>query len=302
MKCILLAGNRKDYKPVGNKPNKALLEVAGTSIIARMLSELDQVQQISAIAVVGPLEFLKTKVETIIENKNIDKPVCFVQQGDSLIENVFLGIEGLGLSRKTQEPIFILPGDLPLVQHQEIQEFLENADMDTCDFATGLASEKALQRYYPTATQKGIKMAYFYFAEGAFRPNNFHAVRPGSVAFSEYIAKTYHLRYQKKLRNIMIMFFELLKLTIKVPTGFLFYLGMQWLRFLHTVGFHKTGDFFAVAFKIKHAERYISAILGTRYRLIPMSRAGAALDVDNDVDYQTIHARYDEWTGDTGHH
>jgi GTP:adenosylcobinamide-phosphate guanylyltransferase len=298
MKCILLAGNRKDYKPVGNQPNKALLEVGGSSIIWRMLGELNQVTNISEIAIVGPQKFLKPKIEPLITAHNFKKPVIFVEQGESLVENVYLGIEGFGLERNTLTPVFIMPGDLPLVQHQEIQDFLDRVDLNACDFATGLAPEEALKKYYPTETQSGIKMSYFYFAEGAFRANNFHVVRPGAVGFAEYVTKTYHLRYQKRFSNIILMLFELLKLMVKIPTGFLFYLGMQWIRLLNALRLKKLGSFFGNMCKIKGAEYYISIILDTRYRLIPMQLGGAALDVDNDADYATICARFNEWTED----
>jgi len=294
MDCIILAGNRENYRAVSHKPNKAFLEVSGQPILKIMLLELEKVPEIDRILLVGP----ERQIADLVANELPDgyaKPLLIFEQQSDLVANILEVVDATQESPDPDRYVLILPSDIPLMTCEEVREFVAQCDMSQYDMVSGVTTSEALSRYYPTESSPGVRMAYFFFREGHYRINNMHMVRPSALDGAEYIRKTYAIRYQKEFRNILKMIFQLMLVALRSPAGIFIYLGMSSARWCHEMGWEGMSRWFRRWFPLKRAAKSISKVLGTRFHIAVTKYGGAAIDVDNEADYEAIVARFDEW-------
>jgi len=76
---------------------------------------------------------------------------------------------------------------------------------------------------------------------------------------------------------------------------FKYYLGLQFCLFAARLGINSAIKFFRRWTPRKDLERCISTIMETRFTTLECPYPGAALDIDNDKDYEAMNARFDEW-------
>jgi len=313
---ILLAGDRKGSKSVFGI-NKSLLELNGIPLFMHVLSALQDVDYIENIYVVGP----KSKIEEILKRDasppsftstpflkvgrgGFKKDVIVVEQKANLYENMwhtFLSsINGYNdgdeykNSSLMEKAVFVTAGDMPLITPSEINEFLSNCNMTDYDYCIGMTPEAVLRYYYPSNKKPGIKLAYLNLKESKYRISNLHLVKPFKIANREYIEKMYEYRYQKDIRNIIGLTLEL----IKKHTGFkslLFYIFVQMSLFLSHIHLEFLSRFFRQFVSIEMAEGIVSNVLKTRLKVVETSLGGAALDVDNERDFNVIKVMYGDW-------
>ena len=293
MDCIILAGNRESYRDVSNKHNKALLDIDGRPILEIIVRELASIEEIDRLLVVGPKVDLDKSLAPICED--YPKPILTFEQKQDLVENILSVVNETGSEDDPDRYVLILPSDIPLIIAEEIREFISKADMSRYDYVGGLATDETLTRFYATPEKPGVKMAYFYCQRYGYRINNLHMVRPRAIHGIQYIRKTYSIRYQKKLWNMVGVFFSLLGLALKIPGSLLMYPGLQMARVLENNGWHKTASLIRPFLKLTRLEHYFGKILGTRLKIVITSYGGSTIDVDNDQDYQAIRQRFKEW-------
>lgn len=294
MDCVILAGNRESYRAFSEKPNKAFLEIQGRTILDLMLEQLVSVPAIDRLFLVGPKSQIEAHLAKL-DLARLGKPIQVFEQSSDLVNNIEEVIQATQVDDHSDRYLLILPSDIPLLTHQELIQFIDQCNMDAYDMVSGVTTSKALSQFYPTSNLPGIRMAYFYFKEGAFRINNMHMVRPGALKYGHYIRKTYAMRYQKELINILKMIWGLLGVAWRNPDGIYIYLGMSMARLLRERGFFRMAHFFSRQFTLERTSRSISKVLGTRFKIAITHYGGAAIDVDNESDYQAVVARYDEW-------
>jgi len=233
----------------------------------------------------------------------ITKPVTTMEQGSTLLENAWKGFlatvdgytEGAEKNNPAMlaKPVLFMPGDAPLISPAEIGEFIAAADMGRYDYVAGFTEDKVMERYYPSAGQPGIKMAYLHFKEGRFRINNLHLVRPFMCANREVAQMMYHSRYQKDLRNIVHLARDLWGLRVHRRTLAL-YVQLQTAMFLNFIGFTGVSDLIRSRVPMADVAVAVERILGMRVGWA-VTTGGAALDVDNDVDYETMKMMFHRW-------
>lgn len=294
MDCLILAGNKDSYRAVTDKPNKAFLEIDGKSILQYLLSQVDQVKEIDRLLLVGP----KAKLEAHLgaaDAVKISKPVLIFEQSGDLVSNVENVVADTNLDDETGRYLLILPSDVPLMTCEELRSFISQCDMNAYDMVSGVTTEKALSRFYPTQTKPGVRMVYFYFQEGCFRINNMHMIRPDAVGGAAYIRKTYAMRYQKEWFNILKMMWNLFKVLWRNPDGLFIYITMSIAHFFGERGYKRLSRLFSRTFTIERAARSISRVLDTRFKIAVTHLGGAAIDVDNASDYEAIVERFQEW-------
>ncbi|CAM2010279.1 NTP transferase domain-containing protein [Acanthopleuribacter pedis] len=293
MDCIVLAGNRENYRSVAREDNKAFLKVGGRSILHIILEELRAVDRVDRVLVVGPKDRLQEEVGTHLVAA-YPKPLLFYQQGRNLVENI-LGTVAASATGVTDRVVMVIPSDIPLITCEELNQFIDRCDMDAYDYVGGITSAHVLARYAPQADQPGVTMATFRLNSGSYRVSNLHLVRPAAVKRADYIRQTYALRYQKQLANIAKMWLVLLGLLWRVPTAPFYFLVAQGARHCEVWGYQRLAKYLSGFVTLSRAEGYISSILGTRFKVVETDFGGAAVDVDNEADYHTISRRFDEW-------
>lgn len=311
---ILLAGDRKASKSVFGM-NKSLIELNGIPLFIYVISALQDVEEVNNIYIVGP----KSKIEVAIkrhsdsplfspflkwETGGFKKNIIVVEQMNNLYENVWhtflstIADYTIGDEFKNSvlmdKPVLVLAGDMPLITSFEIREFLSKCDMSNYDYCFGMISEDVLKYYYPSDGKSGIKLAYICLREKKYRINNLHLVKPFRVANREYIEKMYEYRYQKDIRNIVKLTIEIIRRHTGIES-LLFYVLVQMALFFSHIRLEFLSRFFRQFVPIKLAEGIVSKVLKTRLKMIETSFGGAALDVDNERDFNTIKVMYKEW-------
>jgi len=300
--ALLMCGDRGASRAVECQ-SKAFLFLHGKPLFIHVLEALERVGRVRRIFIIGDKERLDHYL-ALRQKTPHARPVVTLEQRGSLLSNVWNGFLGTldGYQPGDEERdanirnkiVLVAPGDAPLISTGEIDEFIDQADMETYDYVAGLTAEKVMRRYYPARGRPGIRMAYLYLREGAFRINNLHLARPFACQNRIVIQQMYRSRYQKDIRNIIRLSRDMWTHHVKLQSLALYFM-LQLSLFLAYLGLKRLNRFTRRRTPIKPVTEAIGRILGMRFGCVVTSRGGAALDVDNARDYETMKAMFFEW-------
>jgi GTP:adenosylcobinamide-phosphate guanylyltransferase len=302
--AIVAAGDAKAARAVYGE-SKAYLEVGGRTLIARIVSVLQRVPDVSEVWVVGNAERLEKALDEETLRRELVKPLWIVPQYRNLYENAWYtyrrllpgaGAEGRDPTpEEAEQPILYLSTDLPFATPQEISEFVRKGLAANVDYVLGLVTEHELEFFYPKDGQPGITMAYFNLREGRFRQSNLHLVKPARLGKRHYIEDMYEHRYQRQLGQALGLAWRILADQgggIRV----LFYYGLMHLAgVLDRRGLRRLADLVRRAIGIGRVERACGALLQASFRFVVTGIGGCALDVDNEHDLDVARLRFAEW-------
>ena len=136
-------------------------------------------------------------------------------------------------------------------------------------------------------------MAYLHLLENKYRINNLHLVKPLRIGNRQYIQKMYQYRYQRNIKNVFL--FGISLIGKDHPINLRFYFGLQLAMWFSKCGLKSIADYFGTWTSKKELENCISHLLKTRFIGLETPFPGAALDIDNDRDYEAMHSRFTEW-------
>ena len=303
---VILAGDKKGSKPILGV-NKVYLEIENKPIVIHTLDSMLQSERINTVYLVGNVEKLKdTLLQHGHEKELASGKVQVVEQGNTLIENIWrcflVSIDGeltetnKKISENEDKKLLILTGDSPLVTVDEIDYFLEKANMDRFDYVIGLTDIENLKKFYPNKKRglPGITMAPLNFKEKLYRINNLHLARPAKIKNREYINRIYQYRYLKEWRNMVSLMWEMKKLHLQ-KGDFTAFLVMEIALLARKYHFYRIAQFFRQYAPIQRIERILSNILHAEFGYQETLHGGATIDVDNERDYQIIKRRWREW-------
>ncbi len=299
---ILVAGEgESSYKVY--RQHKARLKINGKRIVNYVVEALQQVDSIGRIFIVGKKEPLRE----ILDEGGIDlkypKPIHVVAQRSNLYENIWhtffetlpekISPEDVGRSEYRDKAVLIVPCDAPLITAHEVEHFIRHADVENQDHVLGLTAEDSLKHFYPRDGRPGIKMAYLHLKEKSYRLNNLHLVKPVRIENRHYIQKMYQYRYQRNIKNLIL--FGLSLFGKDKARHYRYYIGLQMGLLFGGLGWNTPLNYFRTWTPKRELEESISTIMKTRFVAMEVPFPGAALDIDNDRDYETMQARFDEW-------
>jgi len=300
---LLMCGDKGASRPV-QAESKPYLYLHGAPLFIHVLKTLARIERINRIFIIGDKERLDHLLSIHASSFSISKPVTTLDQWESLLSNVWNGFvstldryepgdeeENRDIQSKV---VFILPGDSPLVSAGEINEFFDQADMAKFDHVTGLTGKDVMEKYYPAKGKPGIKMAYFHFREGDYRINNLHMARPCACRNRQAIQQAYNSRYQKDMKNIIKLTKDMWAHHVKLQSLSIYFM-MQLSMFLTFIGLSWLNAISRRYTPLAAVSAAVSRILGMRFGFAFTNRGGAALDVDNERDYEAVKARYFEW-------
>lgn len=300
--AIVLAGHGRASKKIMGQ-NKALMEIEGIPLFCYVLSALQKTPGIENIYIVGPKEVLETKIRKASHFIDGYKKISIVQQKNNLLKTTWgtfletLQKEPNGaqaLIKNSEKAVLYVAGDIPLVTHHEISEFLSNCEIEKYDYFLGITPEENLKPFYSSDGKKGIRMAYLYARENIYRLNNLHLVKPIKLKKKEYIQDVYKYRYQRKIRNIIRFSLEMF-FSGTVGKSLRLYFMIQLALFSAYMNWSNLNSFFRKKLPKEELESCISKILGTRFVSVETHFGGAALDVDNKKDLEIMKFRFNEW-------
>ena len=301
--AAILIGDRGKIRPIQGK-NKNFLELNGLPLFFYSLIALEESQSVNRIFIVGDQNQIRNTLVQNIKNLKSPEKIIPLEQRRNLFENAFiafekaLGIEGenafLSNWAAEEKAMLYVPGDTPLITHQEIDEFLDHCDMNVSDYSLGMSTEERLRPFYPTEKKEGIKMAYFYLKEKKYRQNNLHLIKPLKIKNRHYIQRMYDYRYQKQIINFLKLLFAFYRAHVQ-RRGIYYFLHLHWNLFLSRIGLECLTPFFRRTVSVKDIQRAVSNFLGCHFTIVETQLTGAALDIDNEKDYETMKIRFAYW-------
>jgi GTP:adenosylcobinamide-phosphate guanylyltransferase len=299
LQTVLLAGDRGASRAVRGQ-SKAFLELAGKPMFVHVLEALLHTPEVSEVYLVGdPLRLERALAECgcLQLAAARSRPIHVVPQRNTLYENVwhtFLRTLPGGEPRP-DHAILVVPSDIPLVVPEEISEFVRQAVALDADYVVGLSPDVALERFAPREGEAGVEMAYFQLAEGRYRQNNLHLVRPLRFGNRHYIQDMYENRYQKELGNMIRLALRILRREWRHLWVLLYYLLLHVAGVLDRRGYPGAAQRVRLRVRLETIERGMSQLLKTRFRVASTSLGGAAVDIDNEVDLEAAEKMFHRW-------
>jgi hypothetical protein len=312
--ALILAGDRKASRKVKGK-NKSLLVINNRAVICYVVEAVAGSRYINDIYVVGP----KDRIEAALAAGRVrasSKKVIVLEQWDNLFENIWNGfLSTIPGHKPSTDPesyrgtpywnkvMLALSGDIPLLTPYEVDEMIRKADIEHYDYFPGTTSNSSLTYYYPQRRKKGkkkkrgIKHAYFHFAEGLFRQNNMHIGRPFALSNIVYVEKMYEFRHQREWNDIVKLAFEILRTKKGSWKSLYYFFILQSCLLLSNMRFPSLVNRLRRLVSLnKQVEPTVGLVLGTRLKSVETTYGGAALDIDSDYEFETIKANFAEWT------
>jgi hypothetical protein len=285
--------------------SKAYLEVGGRSLIARIVSVLQRVPEVSEVWVVGNAGRLAKALDETTLRSELAKPLWIVPQYRNLYENAWLtyrrllpgaGVEGREPTPEEEElPILYLSTDLPFATPQELSSFVRKGLAAQVDYVLGLTTEQALEPFYPKDGAPGIRMAYFNLREGRFRQSNLHLVKPAKLGKRQYVEDMYEHRYQRQLGQVLGLAWRLFVDRGGGVRVLLYYALMHFAGLLDRSGLRPLADAVRRLIALPRVERACGALLRASFRFVVTDVGGCALDVDNEHDLDVARLRFADW-------
>jgi hypothetical protein len=304
--AVVTAGDRGAAKAVYGQ-SKGYLEIEGRPLVAHVVAALQRVPEISEVWVVGDEERLRAVFAAESLRCELRKPLHLMPQLENLYENAWGAYQRLlpGAGASGREPeaadldtaVLYLSADLPFATPQEISAFVRQASQLDCSYALGLVTEASMADFLPSAPgEPGIRMASFNLREGRFRQSNLHLVRPGRIINRHYIEEMYRNRFQRELGSIAAMAWRLLTSERGGLRVFFYYVLMHFAGVADRRGFTRLADTLRRFAPLARIEACCSDLLRASVRFVVTQAGGAAIDIDNEHDYDVAKHRFAEWS------
>ena len=307
--AIVLAGDKKGSRNILGR-SKLALEIADKPLLAYVIEALDKVERLRKVVIVGPGALVTGILTECQPGLTHSTRFEVLEQQDTAYQNFWqaflhtLDQYEPGLEYRDpqilEKGVLVIPADIPLIDVDEIDEFLDAAFKEQMDYGVGMTEERYLERFYPAKGQPGIRMTYLHLASGNLRLNNLHFIRPFKVRNRAYIEKIYEFRYQKEFLNILRVVSDILR-----TDGFGFrpvylYAMLQLSVLFNAAGMARSLRFTSRRVTKAYMTRYASIMLQTRVVIIETRGGGCAVDVDSEADYATISLRMAEYSRHSG--
>ncbi len=300
---IVLAGDRLASHPVFGR-NKALLPVQGRALVAHVVRALLDVPDVDRVCVVGPVDRLQAVLASVPTRADQERQL--VPQGRTLYDNVwraFLQTLGDGATPDAETLagthgdalVAIVTGDAPLLTAPEMNHFLRHADMERYDYVLGLTPIESLVPYAPKRRSLGIRMAALNVAEGGFRQNNLHMVRPFRVANKQHIEEFYEHRYQKEWWHALRLVASVVMQHEDTLRALEYLARMQVSMRAQLYGWPRLAARVRRGVRMADVCAVVSSLLHTRFATLVCPGAGSALDIDNEHDLVAMTTHFTEW-------
>jgi hypothetical protein len=304
--AVVTAGDRGAAKAVYGQ-SKGYLELAGRPLVAHVVAALQRVPEVSEVGVVGDEERLRAVFDSQSLRRELCKPLHLMPQLSNLYENAWGAyrrlLPGAGASGREPEAadldtaVLYLSADLPFATPQEISAFVRQASALECSYALGLVTEASMADFLPSAPgEPGIRMASFNLREGRFRQSNLHLVRPARIVNRHYIEEMYRNRFQREVSSVVAMAWRLLRSERGGLRVLSYFILMHFAGVADRRGFPWLADRLRRFAPFARIEACCSDMLRSSVRFVVTEAGGAAIDIDNEHDYDVAKLRFAEWS------
>jgi hypothetical protein len=304
--AIVAAGDRGASKAVHGE-SKVFLEIEGQPLVARVVSALQQVPEVSEVWVIGDAERLERVFARPDLKAGLAKPLHLVDQFRNLLENMWQAyrrvMPGAGAEGRDPGPhdedfrVLYLSGDLPFATPQEISQFVRQAVELDCDYALGLVTEESMGGFLPSAPgEPGIHMASFNLREGRVRQSNLHLVRPARLRSRHLIQEMYERRHQREMGQVLSLAWRILRSERGGLSAVWYVLLMHLAGLVDRRGWRRLADRVRRFVPMRRLELGTGDLLGTRFRFVVTEVGGCAVDIDTEADYDASVQSFRAWS------
>ena len=146
--ALLLAGRRPGVDPLAatrGETLKALIPVAGTPMVARVVNTLLAADKI------GTIRVMTQDIEPIAAVLPIDRRIAFLQSGSGIARSIAAALE----SGAAPFPLFVTTADHALLRPETITEFLAGAKGS--DVAVGVVERAVVEKRFPQTKRTWLR-------------------------------------------------------------------------------------------------------------------------------------------------
>lgn len=168
--AVVLAGapNNGQLQEASAEKWEAAISIQGKPMVNYVIEALQNSKRIENLIVVGPLEI----------KDSLPPHVTLVQSGESLTDNVFVGLNAL----KNKNMILYVTSDIPFIHPECIDDFVDRCAELDAEIYYPLISREANQQVYPETVR-----TYFRLKEGTFTGGNVILASPEAVQANRWI-------------------------------------------------------------------------------------------------------------------
>jgi len=252
---LVLAGRRDandELARAAGASHRALLDIAGIPMLARVLLTLCSHERIGAILVSSDAPDLMTRVPEVAELVSQSRVRLLTAQ-DSPSLSVLAGLDELSAHAAAANPVLVTTADHALLDHAMLDHFFDAACSGDADMLVGLVPETLIAERFPDA-----KRTYLPFRDGRYSGANLFA-------------------FMNPAAREMARFWREAEQHRKRP----------W-RMVSTFGFVSLLLFIARRLDLAGAFRRISDVVGVEVAAVVMPTAEAAVDVDKLSDWELV--------------
>ncbi len=163
--AIILAGasNHGALRAVTDTPYEALIDIEGRAMLDYVVDAVVGSRDIERVVVVGPEKALASLAGRVYR---------VAQCGDSMVENILIGLEVLHSTGK----VLLVTSDIPLLTTDAIGDFLRRCAEKEADIHYPVVAKQTNEASYP-----GVKRTYVHLVEGTFTGGNLALLDPEVV-------------------------------------------------------------------------------------------------------------------------
>lgn len=240
--AIILAGGGvdKSLKKYCKSHGKAFIKIDDKMMVEYSIDAVRQVEQVGRVVLVADPEHVTADIKNKVD--------LIVNGGDSIATSLKLGVEAL---EPKPQRVLVLPCDLPMINHNAIEDFIMKSFGPPVDVTYAYLSKKNSEKKYP-----GLRHTYVKLKDGTFCGTGLFFINPEIIDSCE-------------------AFFNKLSANRKNPFGLASLMGFGFLIKL-MMG----------KLTIKEIESRLLAIMRCSCRGIETKYAEAGFNVDNPEDLE----------------
>lgn len=258
---LVLAGRRDsndELARAAGASHRALLDIAGVPMVARMLLTLASYPRTGAILLCSDAPDLMTSVPEVAELVAQSR-VRLLPAKESPSLSVLAGLEAFAGEAAAGNPVLVTTADHALLDHAMLDHFLDAACRGGADLLVGLVSETLIAERFPDA-----KRTYVPFRGGRYSGANLFAfMNPAAREMARFWRNAE--RHRKR----------------------------PW-RMVSTFGLVSLLLFIARRLDLASAFRRVSDLVGVEVAAVLMPTAEAAVDVDKLSDWELVNEIFAE--------
>ncbi|HOB08289.1 MAG TPA: nucleotidyltransferase family protein [Limnochordia bacterium] len=191
--AIVLAGAKNDGKlrEISPSPYEALILINGKPMLNWVVDALKSSEHVGRIVVVGYPEF----------KEYMDDDIVLLECGESLVENIEIGIDYLG----AKNHVLVVTSDIPMLTVEAVDDFLSRCRDQDQDMFYPIVSKEVNEAVYP-----GVTRTYVKIKDGTFTGGNMVLVAPKLIQESKVVIQRVVALRKKPFEIVKLLGFRIL--------------------------------------------------------------------------------------------